>query len=137
MTKKSTLENKLALVKKYLKILERYQAFSQEKIENDIDLKGAVERYLYLVMQSCIDLAEATVSYKKLRKPQTMAENFAILSEEGVISAQLTQQMTQMTGFRNIMTHDYAEINYDIVYDILKNHLSDVENFMKKIEEIL
>lgn len=137
MTHRSTLENKITLIQKYLNILERYQGFSQKEIESNVDLKGAVERYLYLVIQSCIDLAEAIVGYKKLRKPQTLSESFSILEAAGMIPAELKEKMTKMTGFRNIITHDYAELNYDIVYDILKNHVQDAQIFMEKIEEMI
>jgi uncharacterized protein YutE (UPF0331/DUF86 family) len=38
--------------------------------------------------------------------------------------------MIKMTGFRNVVAHDYEKINYDILYDVLKNRLSDVESFL-------
>ncbi len=34
-----------------------------------------------------------------------------------------------MVGFRNIATHAYKEINYDIVRSIVEHHLSDFEDF--------
>ena len=42
-----------------------------------------------------------------------------------------------MVGFRNILAHDYAEINYDIVYDVLQNKLSDIEEFIQQIKDKL
>jgi len=32
-----------------------------------------------------------------------------------------------MIGFRNTLVHDYLEIDRGIVYDILENHLEDIE----------
>ncbi|MBC7364354.1 MAG: DUF86 domain-containing protein [Candidatus Aminicenantes bacterium] len=80
MTNISVIENRISTVKKYLKILERYKKISRKKIEEDIDLRGAVERYLYLAVQATIDLAGAVLSFKNFRKPATMSENFLILS---------------------------------------------------------
>ncbi len=37
--------------------------------------------------------------------------------------------MKKMVGFRNIATHAYKEINYDIVTSIVQNHLKDFEEF--------
>jgi uncharacterized protein YutE (UPF0331/DUF86 family) len=34
-----------------------------------------------------------------------------------------------MVGFRNISVHDYEEIKPAIVHAIVKNHLSDFEEF--------
>jgi uncharacterized protein YutE (UPF0331/DUF86 family) len=136
MTSLSVIENKISSVKKYLRILERYKRYSQDEIVNDIDKKGAVERYLYLAVQASIDLAESVIAYKNLRKPSTMSDSFYILQEEGIISIELTEKMVKMTGFRNIIAHDYEKLNYAIVYDVLQNRLPDIEDFLNRISSI-
>ncbi|MBI3353918.1 MAG: DUF86 domain-containing protein [Nitrospirae bacterium] len=133
MTSLSVIENKISSVKKYLRILERYKRYSQDEIVNDIDKKGAVERYLYLAVQASIDLAESVIAYKNLRRPSTMSDSFYILQEEGIISIELTEKMVKMTGFRNIIAHDYEKLNYAIVYDVLQNRLIDIEDFLNRI----
>ena len=136
MTNNAVVENKISAIRKYLKILERYKKYSQEEIENDIDLRGALERYLYLAVQATIDLADAAVSAHKLRKPTTMNEAFYVLEENNIIEKDLLEKMVQMTGFRNIVAHDYEKIDYNIVYDILQNKLEDIESFIRKIEKL-
>lgn len=135
MTDLAVIENKISSVKKYLKILERYKKYSRREIEANLDLKGAVERYLYLVVQATIDLAEAIIAYKNLRKPTTMSEAFYILNEEKIIPQDLTEKMVKMTGFRNVIAHDYEKINYDILYEVLQKGLKDIENFLAKISK--
>ena len=76
MTSRDVIENKISSTRKFLGLLDRYQGYSKAKIQEDIDLKGAIERYLYLAAQSAIDLAEALIAFKNLRKPATMAESF-------------------------------------------------------------
>ncbi len=137
MSNLKVIENKISSIRKYSKILQRYKKYSREKITDDIDIKGAVERYLYLAIQSTIDLAEATIAYKNFRKPTTMTEAFYILNEEGLISHELTKELVKMVGFRNIIAHDYEKIDYDIVFDILKNKTKDIEIFLKTISEKL
>lgn len=131
MTNLSVIENKISSIKKYLKILERYQGYSSQEIEKNVDIRGAVERYLYLATQATIDLAEAIISFKNFRKPATMTESFYILNEENIISQELTEKLVKMVGFRNVIAHDYEEINYDIVYDVLHYRLKDIEDFIK------
>lgn len=131
------IENKISSVKKYLKILERYTNYKKEEIESNIDLRGAVERYLYLAIQSTIDLAEAVISYKGLRKPTTLREAFEILNQEKIIPEKLTKRLISMVGFRNILSHEYDILDYDIVYDILQNRKKDIEIFLSTIEKKL
>lgn len=125
------IENKISAIRKYLSILDRYKGFSKVEIENNIDIKGAVQRYLYLVTQTTIDLAESIIAQKKLRKPTTMAESFHILHEAGVISDELKQKLVQMAGFRNVIAYAYEDLDYDIVVDVLHNSKKDISAFLE------
>lgn len=131
MTNIAVVENKISAAKKYLKILADYRQYSKAEIENSVERRGAVERYLYLLTQTTIDLAETIISFKKLRKPTTLTESFYILEEEQIISAVLAAAMAKMVGFRNILSHEYAKINYEIVVDVLKNKMTDIEKFLE------
>jgi uncharacterized protein YutE (UPF0331/DUF86 family) len=136
MTSSSVIENRISAARKYLGILDRYRKFRQEEIENNVDLRGAVERYLYLALQATIDLAEAVIAYKGLRKPSTLSESFHILNEAGVISPELTRNLVRMTGFRNVIAHDYDSLNYDIVYDVLLNKMKDIDEFLTRVSTL-
>ena len=136
MTNFAIIENKISSIKKYLSILTGYQKYTQSEIETAVDLRGAIERYLYLAIQATIDLAEAVISFKNLRKPSTLSESFDILAENNLLDAILTEKLVKMTGFRNLIAHDYERLNYDIVYDILQNRLGDLEEFIKQIKKI-
>lgn len=134
MTNIAVIENKISSVRKYLKTASLYKKYSQKEIEQDETLRGAVERYLYLSSQTVIDLAEAVISFSGYRKPATMAESFLILAEEGLISNELTEKMIKLTGFRNVIAHDYERLNYGIVYDVLQNRLADIEEFLATVQ---
>lgn len=136
MSNLTVIENKISSIQKYLKILERYKIYSRKELENNIDIRGAAERYLYLVSQSAIDLAEAIIAYKKFRKPSTLAESFDILKEEKIISGDLAEKMIGMVGFRNVVAHDYEKINYDLVYRILHQDIKDIKEFIEIAAQI-
>lgn len=136
MTNQAVIENKISAVKKYLGIVEGYEKYSRREIETNLDIRGAVERYLYLAVQATIDLADAVVAYKHFRKPTSMSETFDILHEEKIIPKELTEKMVKMTGFRNIVAHDYEKINYDIVYVVMRDGMEDIKDFVKNIEKI-
>lgn len=135
MTNIDIIENKISSVRKYLKALEEYRSYSLQEIQNNPTLKGATERYLYLMTQATIDLAEAVIAFKDLRKPTTLTEAFHILNEENIIPNDLTEKMTKMVGFRNAIVHDYEKFNFDIAYDVLQNKFVDVEEFIMQIKK--
>jgi len=133
MTGIEVIEKGKSKVRKYLDILEDYKDAKAESLEQDMTLRGAVERYFYLAAQGTIDLAEAIISYKELRRPATLSESFEILHSDKIISKELEEKMIKMTGFRNRITHDYGDIDHLVLYDILNNHLQDIEDFLAMI----
>ncbi|OGE64451.1 hypothetical protein A3I48_03445 [Candidatus Daviesbacteria bacterium RIFCSPLOWO2_02_FULL_36_7] len=137
MSNISVVESKASSIQKYLKILKTFQHFPQNKLESDLILKGAVERYLYLLSQAVIDLAEALIALKDFRRPTTYSDTFHILHEEEFIDADLTEKLIKMSGFRNIIAHDYEDLDFGIIYDVLQNHLQDIEEFLLVIKDKL
>ena len=131
MTSLAVIENKAGAVRKYLGILERYRSLPPARIEDDLDLRGAVERYLYLAAQASIDLAEAVIAYRGLRKPTTYGEAFAILGEAGILRQGLVAPLIRMVGFRNVIAHDYGDLDYTVVRDVLANRLGDLDEFAR------
>lgn len=129
MTSSAVIENKIAAVRKYVKLLSAYQDRNRAQIESDPTLRGAVERYLYLAAQASIDLAEAVIAYKRFRKPTTNRECFEVLVENSVIQKDLADKLIRMSAFRNLLAHAYERIDYTIVVDILNRSLGDLEEF--------
>ena len=92
---------------------------------------------LQRAIQACIDMANIIIALKGFKLPTTYKDSFQTLAENKIIEHALAREMMKMVGFRNILAHDYAEINYDIVYDVLQNKLFDIENLIKLIENII
>ena len=59
-----------------------------------------------------------------------MGESFLILSEEGLIDSKFAEKLIRMVGFRNIIAHDYEEVDSSIVHGILHSDLKDIEKFI-------
>jgi uncharacterized protein YutE (UPF0331/DUF86 family) len=51
----------------------------------------------------------------------------AVMEEKNFISVDLREKWIRMVGFRNILIHDYLEVDRKIVYEILQNRLGDLE----------
>ena len=137
MNSLDVLENKISSIQEYLTILKEYEGRSVKEISEDVTLRGAIERYLYLAVQATIDLAEAFIAYQNFRKPTRYSETFEILKEKKVIKADLVRRLVKMVGFRNIISHDYARVDLHIMVDILENQLKDIVEFVRIIKEKL
>lgn len=137
MSNTDVIESKVSFIRQQLGILEKYKQYSQAEIENDDTLRGAVERYLYLAVQAAIDLAEAVTAHKDLRRPSSYSENFYILRDADIISADLMERLIKMAGFRNIIAHGYTHLKFEVVYDALQNRLADIGDFIAQVKTSL
>ncbi|HXH76472.1 MAG TPA: DUF86 domain-containing protein [Bacteriovoracaceae bacterium] len=98
--------------------------------EKDPDFQLSIyELNLQRAIQACIDLANVTIAKEGLGLPNTYKQSFEILNKHSVISKEISQKLCSMVGFRNISVHDYEEIKPVIVHSIVKNHLTDFEEF--------
>jgi uncharacterized protein YutE (UPF0331/DUF86 family) len=124
-------------LREYVSILEGLQDTSLSEFEKDPIKKGALERYLQLAIEACIDIAEILISDQRLRTPQTAREAIEILGEKGILDKSFAREFSKAVGFRNILIHDYVKIDYEIVLKNLKNNRSDFHRFIKEILEFL
>lgn len=135
MTSIEILRKKLNEVKKYLLLVGQYKKCQFEELTTDATLRGAVERYLYLLTQSTIDLGEVIISFFKYRQPSTYAEIFEILFENKLMSQELIAPLKKIAGFRNVLAHAYGEINLELVHQVLQKDLPIIETFLIEIQK--
>ena len=130
------LAQKIFRLRKYLRIIEELSPDCESKFDDEI-YRGALLHYLYLMADSCIAIAEMIIRYKKLRPPQSYADAFDILGENGLLDREFAYSFAKIAGFRNFLAHDYEEVDKKrICSDALKK-IPDVERFVKEIEKIL
>ncbi|MEK7522751.1 MAG: DUF86 domain-containing protein [Patescibacteria group bacterium] len=135
MTNIDIIKRKLSEGARYFILVKKFRVYSNEKILKDEIIKGALERYLFLLCQSTIDLAEAVIVYYQLRTPATYGEIFDILMENNIIPNNLVLKMKKMTGFRNILVHAYGEIDNKIMLQVLQKNSNDIMTFIKSISK--
>ena len=76
------------------------------------------------------------------RIPKSYADTFKVLQEENILEKELFETMEKMAKFRNIVVHNYGNIDASIVVNILKRHLDDfltyknaIINMLKEVDE--
>lgn len=122
MSNIEVIENKISYIKKRLGIAKEYQRYSLLDLERDSLVKNAVERELYVIAQAVIDLAEAIVGFKNLRKPTTMREAIEILGEEKILPKEFVEEFINIVGFRNALAHDYEDLRLEVVHEVLQKN---------------
>lgn len=65
--------------------------------------------------------------------PTGYADTFSVLLENAVIDPDLSAMMKKMAKFRNVVVHQYENVDTEIVIAILTKHLNDIERFREAI----
>ena len=62
--------------------------------------------------------------------PSDYKEIFTLLATHRVVSRPLARKLAAMAGMRNVLVHDYMELDLGLVYRTLRNDLGDFERFI-------
>lgn len=123
------LLRRLADLDLYLAQVSEYRGISVEQYRADWKIQRIVERTLQMAIEVCVDVANHVIADRGLRVPATYVEAFDVLAEVNLLSGAERAAMGRMVGFRNVIVHEYARIEAEIVVRILREHLGDLARF--------
>ena len=110
-----------------------YSDITVDKYMSDWRTQRIVERTLQIMIETCADIANHIISDRNMRIPAGYSDTFKVLLENGAIDKDLFAVMEKMAKFRNIVVHQYEEVDAEIVIIILKKHLDDFIRFKEAI----
>ena len=84
-----------------------------------------------------MDIGNHVISDMDLGTAKDYKDIFRILAKHKFVSLALSRRLAAMTGLRNVLVHDYLEVDLRIVYRILKKDLADFETFIAAILKLV
>lgn len=137
MLDKDVIMSRLSRLDEYVARLKRFNNIGLKEYLNDGDLQAILERNLQLAIQVCIDIANYIIARQKLTFPDEQENIFILLGREGIIPQKLAARIKGMVNFRNILVHDYTEIDPEKVYKLFKQGLKDFSDFAKAVVKFI
>lgn len=137
MVKKNVVAERLKRFQQYLQTLRAVQKFDIQQFKNDPFIHGTAERYLHLAIECLLDIGNHIIADRGYRKPETYAEIIEVLANEGVVSQELGQNMAGMAAFRNVLVHDYVNLDLEVVYQVIQGQLKYLEKLGGVYAELL
>jgi len=92
----------------------------KEEFLNQPFYSAAAERKRQVAIEALLDIANALIAKEGFRHPNSYSDIIYILK---VISSDLAQKLEPIPKFRNLLVHDYDEIDLGIVYEIIAKKL--------------
>ena len=95
------------------------------------------ERNLHLAIEALLDISNFVISKYGFQQPETYGDIIQILADEKVIEHEFASKIEKLPAFRNLLVHEYLVIDRKIVYEKIKDSLSDLEKFMQRLINFL
>jgi uncharacterized protein YutE (UPF0331/DUF86 family) len=78
------------------------------------------------------------ISKNGFRVPDSYSDSFKVLAEKGILNYDFANtKLSAMAKYRNRLVHHYWAIDLDLLYEILQNSLTDLEQFLDQIKQQL
>jgi uncharacterized protein YutE (UPF0331/DUF86 family) len=137
MVRPEVIRKRLNKLDEYLEILRGMRRYSLDDFLAAPERYGSAERFLQLAIEALTDLGNHVIADLRLGTVDTYADVPTILANSGYVDVELRDTWLKIVGFRNVLVHDYADLDRRLVYDVLTNRLGDLEALRKVFAQFL
>jgi uncharacterized protein YutE (UPF0331/DUF86 family) len=128
MVDQEIFSRRLEALHGYLAKLKAFREVEEEEFVREAALHDLAERYLHLAVEACLDLANHWIAEKALPTPDANRDTFTILERAKELPAGLADKLRGWAGFRNILVHEYLDIDHSIAFRAIHSELGDLES---------
>ncbi|MCK8828005.1 DUF86 domain-containing protein [Natroniella acetigena] len=133
MVKREIIQKRVSKVNEYLDFLrEIKQDYSLEEFKSNPMVYGSTERFLHLTIEALIDIGNHLIADQGLGRVEAYSDIPKILYQNNYLDQDLKDIFIKIVGFRNVLVHDYMEVDLDIVHSVVNDNLEDLVDILKE-----
>ena len=131
MVSEDVIARRILTLNESLRELERPEAGQADALVNDAILRAAVERWLQVAVEACMDIAYHVVASEGWTPPESGRAAFASLATHALIPHDLAKRLGGAAALRNVLVHDYVSVDLDRLAQIVREDLGDLREFAR------
>jgi len=131
MVEPDVIARRLLSLHESLKELERTAAGDARALAEDSVLRAAVERWLQVAVEACIDVAYQVVASEGWTPPESGRAAFTTLSAHGKLPLDLAARLGGAAALRNLLVHDYVTVDLEKLARVVREDLEDLRAFAR------
>jgi uncharacterized protein YutE (UPF0331/DUF86 family) len=128
---------RLLVLSEALQDLARPDAQDVRALAENRLLRAAVERWLQIAIETCIDLAYHIASDAGWPPCESARAAFALLASHGLIDVDLAARLGRAAGLRNLLVHDYVSVDLGALAHVVAHDLDDLRAFGAAVGALL
>ena len=110
--------------------LRGYGRLPQETFLSREESVDAAKYRLIVAIEAALSICTHLAARLAQRTPDSYADCFHVLAENGIVPADLAERLARMARFRNLLVHLYGQVDDRRVWQILHNNLNDLEDYL-------
>jgi len=131
------LQAKLALLASTVERLRQMESSSLDAFRDDDRNVDAALRRLQVAIQILIDVGSHLVALRGLGAPEGSQDLLDRLEEAGDLPPGSARRFGRIFAFRNRIVHLYDRVDDEVVFDIVVNHLENLDELARLYLELL
>ena len=128
---------KLEKLQNYYTELKSLSSISLDEYLRNQVYRRAVERTLQLIVESATDINNMLLKMLGQKGAVDYFNSFINMAEQNIIPMEFALKIAPSTGLRNILVHEYEEIDDKVVYNSISNCLDHYLEYMDLINRYL
>lgn len=124
--------NKIESIERCVRRIEEIYNNDESRLD-DFLYQDALTLNIQRACQQAIDLSMYICSKMALGIPKRSRDSFSILEKAKIITKKTSLNMGLMVGFRNIVIHEYQDVETDVIKSIAEDSKKDFLVYTKEI----
>lgn len=130
------IQDRLGFINESVAKLRKLSYLEEKDFIKD-DRSAVAESYLRRSLEAIFDIGRHLLAKTAGKGIVEYKEIASALGQRGFITKEQAERLRLMAGYRNRLVHFYHDVTDNELYLILKNNLSDMENFVIEIKTFI
>lgn len=130
---KEFIRQKIKLAESYLQEIKEFLKADDGIISTDVKSRYALERAFLLLAEELIDVNNYFIKALNLKPIDDLKSSFLALGEANILPMDFAKKISPLTGTRNILVHQYEELDIDLFLGNLRSNIHDFEIYFGHI----
>ena len=128
---------KLDKLQTYYTELKSLSSISLDEYMNNSIYRRAIERTIQLIVECATDINNMLLKMHGNKGAVDYFNSFIDIAGQNIIPIEFALKIAPSTGLRNILVHEYEEINDEVVYNSINTCLQYYLEYMNLINQYL
>ena len=128
------IERILKCVSKIKKVTRTH---TKAEFLDDSDAIDVAEHNIQMAIQRVLDISNHILADVKAGLPDDHRKIFTMLASHKILPRELSGRLAEMAGLRNVLVHEYLDVDLEILYRAMTEELADFEKFIRVVTKLI